>query len=53
VDEGARRLADLRARLESAGVVYDSIQPVPATIEDLFVSAVETQPEADSGSKSV
>ena len=42
VDEAARRLPDLRARLESAGVVYDSIQPVAATIEDLFVSAVES-----------
>jgi len=46
VDEAARRLADLRARLESAGIVYDSIQPVAATIEDLFVSAVESEPEA-------
>ncbi len=46
VDDAARRLADLRARLESAGVVYDSIQPVAATIEDLFVSAVESEPEA-------
>ncbi len=41
VDEAARRLPDLRARLESTGVAYDSIQPVAATIEDLFVSAVE------------
>ncbi len=41
VDEAARRLPDLRARLESAGVAYDSIQPVAPTIEDLFVSAVE------------
>jgi ABC-2 type transport system ATP-binding protein len=48
VDEWARRLADLRARLESAGAAYDSIQPVGASIEDLFVSAAEevgsTQP---------
>jgi ABC-2 type transport system ATP-binding protein len=43
VDQAARRLPDLRARLESAGVIYDSIQPVAATIEDLFVSAVEGQ----------
>jgi ABC-2 type transport system ATP-binding protein len=51
VDEGARRLADLRARLDSAGVVYDSIQPVAATIEDLFVWAVESQPAATGGTK--
>jgi ABC-2 type transport system ATP-binding protein len=43
VDEAARRLPDLRARLEAAGVAYDSIQPVAPTIEDLFVSAVEWQ----------
>ena len=46
VDEAARRLPDLRARLDSAGIAYDSIQPVAPTIEDLFVSAVETEPEA-------
>ena len=46
VDEAARRVADLRARLESAGIVYDSIQPVTPTIEDLFVSAVENEPNA-------
>ncbi len=41
VDEATRRLPDLRARLESAGVAYDSIQPVAPTIEDVFVMAVE------------
>jgi ABC-2 type transport system ATP-binding protein len=46
VDDAARHLPDLRARLESAGIVYDSIRPVTATIEDLFVSAVESAPEA-------
>jgi ABC-2 type transport system ATP-binding protein len=51
VDVAARRLPDLRARLESAGVVYDSIQPVAATIEDLFVSAVESESEAAGGTK--
>jgi ABC-2 type transport system ATP-binding protein len=51
VDEAARRLPDLRARLESAGVIYDSIQPVAATIEDLFVSAVEGEPEATGGTR--
>ena len=51
VDEAARRLPDLRARLESAGVIYDSIQPVAATIEDLFVSAVEDQAGSRSHSR--
>ena len=51
VDEAARRMADLRGRLESAGIVYDSIQPMAPTIEDLFVSAVESNPEATGGTK--
>jgi ABC-2 type transport system ATP-binding protein len=46
VDDSHLRLADLRARLESAGIVCDSIQPVAPTIEDLFVSAVESKPVA-------
>jgi ABC-2 type transport system ATP-binding protein len=52
VDAAARRIDDLRSRLESAGISYDSLQPVAPTIEDLFVSAVETKagpgPEAGS-----
>jgi ABC-2 type transport system ATP-binding protein len=51
VDDAARRLPDLRARLDSAGVAYDSIQTVAATIEDLFVSAVESVPGVDGGTK--
>jgi len=51
VDEAARRLPDLRARLESAGIAYDSIQPVAPTIEDLFVSAVESEPEVAGETK--
>ena len=43
VDEAERRLPELRARLESAGVSFDSIQPATVTIEDVFVSAVESQ----------
>jgi ABC-2 type transport system ATP-binding protein len=46
VDDATQRLPDLRARLDSAGVAYDSIQTVAATIEDLFVSAVESEPNA-------
>jgi len=42
VDDAARRLEDLRGRLESAGAAFDSFQPVRASIEDLFVSAVES-----------
>ena len=52
VDAASRRIDDLRSRLESAGISYDSLQPVAPTIEDLFVSAVETKagsgPEAGS-----
>jgi ABC-2 type transport system ATP-binding protein len=41
VDNADRRLAELRARLEGAGISYDSIRPVAPSIEDLFVSALE------------
>jgi ABC-2 type transport system ATP-binding protein len=41
VDNAARRLAELRARLEAGAVSYDSIEPVAPTIEDVFVSALE------------
>jgi ABC-2 type transport system ATP-binding protein len=51
VDEAARRLPDLRAQLDSAGIAYDAIQPVAATIEDLFVSAVERGPNAVEGAQ--
>jgi ABC-2 type transport system ATP-binding protein len=45
VDEAARRLPDLRADLAVAGVPYESVQQVAPSIEDLFVSAVESKPE--------
>ncbi len=51
VDQAARRLPDLRGRLEASGIEYDSIQPVAASIEDLFVSAVETEPDAAGETK--
>ena len=41
VDDAARRLPELRARLEATATVYDSIQSVAPSIEDLFVSALE------------
>jgi ABC-2 type transport system ATP-binding protein len=49
VDDAARRLADLRGRLESAGVSYDSIERVTPSIEDLFISAVESGTAAPGG----
>jgi len=51
VDDAARRLPDLRAQLESAGVSYDAIERVTPSIEDLFISAVEGQPSAGPGVK--
>jgi ABC-2 type transport system ATP-binding protein len=48
VDNAARRLQELRARLEAAGVSYGSIAPVQPSIEDLFVSALEDQPGGQS-----
>jgi ABC-2 type transport system ATP-binding protein len=50
VDSADRRLPELRARLEAAGISYDSIEPVTPSIEDLFVSAVEGEPRSQSHS---
>jgi hypothetical protein len=43
VDDAARRLPELRARLDAGGISYDSIEQVEASIEDIFVSAVERE----------
>jgi hypothetical protein len=42
VDDATRRLPDLQARLEASGVQYDYIRSVAPSIEDLFVSALES-----------
>jgi ABC-2 type transport system ATP-binding protein len=41
VDDGARRIPELRARLTAAGVAFDAIEQITPTIEDLFVAAVQ------------
>jgi hypothetical protein len=43
VDDAVRRLPELRARLDAVKVSYDSIEQVEASIEDIFVSAVERE----------
>jgi len=48
VDDTGRRLPELRGYLETKHIPYDSIGPIAPNIEDLFVSAVETQ-AADRG----
>jgi len=53
VDSAARRLPELRSRLEIVGVADDSIQPVVASIEDVFVSAVEGEPSAAVGTRAL
>ena len=45
VDDGERRLLEIRARLDSDGIEYAEIAQVPPTIEDVFVSAT-AEPEA-------
>jgi ABC-2 type transport system ATP-binding protein len=53
VDDAARRTPELCERLNATSVKYDSIQPVTPTIEDLFVSAVESAPTAEGESKAL
>jgi ABC-2 type transport system ATP-binding protein len=44
-DGAPERAAQIRQALEGAGVVVESIEAVAPSIEDLFVSALEAQPE--------
>jgi len=44
VDDGPRRIPELRARLAARGASFDEIEPITPTIEDLFVAAVEGEP---------
>ena len=46
VDDARRRLPELREFLEQTHAVYDSIEEIAPSIEDLFVSAVEGGPES-------
>ncbi|HKN00449.1 MAG TPA: ABC transporter ATP-binding protein [Candidatus Binataceae bacterium] len=46
VDDGARRLQELRKRLDTERVEYSEITEVRPTIEDLFVSATAEQEAA-------
>ena len=45
-DGAPGRAGELRRTLEAAGVPVESVEPVEPSIEDLFVSALETAPEA-------
>jgi ABC-2 type transport system ATP-binding protein len=44
VVDDARRMPELRARLQAAGLLFDRVEEVPPTIEDLFVAAT-SQPD--------
>jgi ABC-2 type transport system ATP-binding protein len=46
VDDGPRRLREIRERLDASGVEYAEIVQVPPTIEDLFVTATSPDREA-------
>jgi ABC-2 type transport system ATP-binding protein len=45
VDDAPRRIPELRARLQSAGLSFDQLEEVAPTIEDLFVAATSREPE--------
>jgi len=53
VDEAARRLPDLTERLKSAAVPYEKIEAAVPSIEDLFVSAVESETRDGAETKPV
>jgi ABC-2 type transport system ATP-binding protein len=43
-DRAEERPAQLRTSLEAAGIAVESLEPIAPSIEDLFVSAVESRP---------
>jgi drug efflux transport system ATP-binding protein len=51
VDDATKRLPELRGRLDASKVAYGSIEQVAASIEDLFVSAVEREAARRSPAK--
>ena len=51
VDDAIRRMPELHVQLESNSVPFDSIEQIAPNIEDLFVSAVEGEPESDFGAR--
>jgi ABC-2 type transport system ATP-binding protein len=38
VDDAARRIPELRAKLQKAGLSFDRLEEVAPTIEDLFIA---------------
>jgi ABC-2 type transport system ATP-binding protein len=46
VDEPEARIAELRVYLDGKGVLFQSIEQVAPSVEDVFVSAVREQQEA-------
>lgn len=44
VDDPARRIPELRGRLETAGLGFDGIATIGATVEDVFAYMVSRQP---------
>ncbi len=43
VDNADRRLPELRARLQQAGVAFEALEVIAPTMEDLFVAGVATE----------
>jgi ABC-2 type transport system ATP-binding protein len=46
LDSAERRIPELRQRLRAAGIPFDQMVQIPATVEDLFVSSVQARAEA-------
>jgi ABC-2 type transport system ATP-binding protein len=48
VDDGPRRIPELRSRLETAGLPFEEVLLVEPTLEDLFVAMVEGKVSAEA-----
>ena len=51
VDSAARRLPELQSRLDEVGIPCEPIHQVAASIEDVFISAVESELSTAAGTK--
>jgi hypothetical protein len=48
VDDAARRVPEMRARLERATIPFSAVAPIAPTFEDVFVASVSAPAEGGS-----
>ena len=46
VDDEARAIAEIQSALGAAGIKIDALEPIPPSMEDVFVGLIEEQERA-------